>query len=123
MHLLPHARPEKFHQKRIGSYLTRVDGCWIKHPEDLALPLFEIDTDFADAYWWRVCCFFPSNWRHISLNEIERSVVTGELGPREVARYEGANEDDHPDSWSRPLTEMPYGCPVLVWVGASYWEE
>jgi len=57
----------------------------------------------------------------IGLNRIERSVVTGELTVREVAKYKVTNEDDHPDHWSGLLTETSYGCPVLVLVPSVGW--
>jgi len=57
----------------------------------------------------------------IGLNRIERSVVTGELTVREVAKYEETNEDDRIDHWSGLLTETSYGCPVLVSVPSVDW--
>jgi hypothetical protein len=105
---------------------ARVDVCWTKRrPGDLVLHSFETDTNFLNAY------FIPGGefvvLIHLSgdvtLNRIERSEVTGELGLREVARHEEPSADNYPSSQSRLFTEMSYGCPVLVWTGGVDWEE
>ena len=59
----------------------------------------------------------------IALNRIERSEVTGELGIREVARYEQPNWNNYPNSRSRLFTETSDGYPVLVWTGGVDWVE
>jgi hypothetical protein len=105
---------------------TRVDVCWTKRrPGDLVLHSFETYTNFLNAY------FIPGGEfvvlihlsGDITLNRIERSEVTGELGIREVARHEEPSADNYPSSQSRLFTEMSYGCPVLVWTGGVDWEE
>ena len=105
---------------------TRVDVCWIKRrPGDLTLHLFETDTDFVDAHFIPGGEFVVLLYRtgDIGLNKIEKSVVTGELKVREVARYEETNEIDYPSFWSRLLTETSFGCPVLVWEAPIRWEK
>jgi len=122
----PGTTPSKAELKYLVISRTRVDVCWIKRrPGDLVLHSFETNTYFVDAHLIPGGEFVVLLYRNgdIGLNKIERSEVTGELKPREVVRYEETNEDDCPHFWSRLLTETSYGCPVLVWVGAFYWEE
>jgi len=117
------ATPSKAELKEWVISRTRVDVLWIKRPPaDLTLCSFEMDTDFVDAHLmpggeFVVLC---GNGK-IGLNRIERSVVTGELTVREVAKYKETNEDDRIDHWSGLLTETPYGCPVLVSVSSIHW--
>ncbi|KAF9644409.1 hypothetical protein BDM02DRAFT_3121980 [Thelephora ganbajun] len=86
----PEATPSKAELKDWVISRTRVHVCWIKHrPGDLALHLFEKNTDFVDAH------FIPGGeyivllyWTGvIGLNKIEKSVATGELHLREIKRY------------------------------------
>jgi hypothetical protein len=83
------------------------------------LHTLETSTDFVDAHFIPGGEFVVLLYRSgdVGLNKFERSEVTGEWGLREVTKYEEPNAGDHPESWSRLLTETSYGCPILVWVG------
>ena len=82
------------------------------------------DDNFVDAHFIPGGEFvvFLYGVGDIGLNRIEKSEATGELVLREVARYEELDEN-YPGAWSGLLTETSYGCPVLIWVDNSTWNE
>jgi len=116
----PGTTPSKAELKDLVISRTRVDVCWTKsRPGDLSLHLLTRDF-FIDAHFIPGGEFvvLPCDNGEISLIKIERSVVTGKLQAREVARYKKTNMGIFPGYWSRLLTETSYGCPVLVWMEA-----
>jgi len=118
----PGTTPSKAELKDWVISRARVDFCWIKRrPGNLELHSFETDDEFVDAYilpGGEFVVFLYENG-DVGLNKIERTEGTGEWVLREVARHEEPDEGQHPSFCSRLLTETSYGCPVLVWAGAS----